>query len=120
MPKREPNPLIRPLMLHFARLWQEKFNAPYSVTWQKNLSQISKLLQTYTVEQVESYMNFYLGGYHDEFAKKCGYSFGAFITLLPSIIAGAKDAKEKANRGVLGSTDYERLEEARRRLGGDE
>lgn len=117
----EPVPLNVPeLLKHFARCWRERFGKPYAIAWAKDGAQIKRLLaQGFAAEDLARYAEFYLQEFQDPFCKQAGYSLGVFVLKLPAVALAAEEARAKKSQATSNGEDFERLEAARKRLGGE-
>lgn len=123
VPQSSPNaaPSVPDLLKLFARLWREKFGRVYAVAWKKEGAQLKRLVKEGHQEgELARYIAFYLKEFRDPFAERAGYSLGVFVSLLPAVVAASAAAEAKRAKALESSSDFERLEEARKRLGGGE
>lgn len=103
----------RNLTIKFCREWQKKYGYPYKVSWGKDGKIFKRLLDIYPATQIESLILLYLRGDSDPFVCTVGHTVGVFETRIPALLADLA-RREKSRPDV--ASDFERLEEARRRL----
>ena len=100
------------LVLGFASLWREKYGKSYPVSFAKDCAQAKRLLNLYGDEAAE-YVRHYLSGFHSDFARRAGHSFGAFVVEIAAVVASYTTLARQKELAAQDNCDFEKRKAAR-------
>lgn len=101
------------LLLKFSELYKTKYGFSYPIAWGRDMAMLKRLVGIYGIEQLPVFFDYYLNKINDPFLAQAGHTLPLLRTGIPKILAAiAADEKGKAEP----ASDFDRLEEARKRL----
>jgi hypothetical protein len=101
------------LLIEFGKEWERKYGEQYCYAFAKEGAIFKRLLKTYSAERLRELLHYFFSHYRSDFVDRTGRTVGVFVSQIPNLIAAMKEQKSKE---AVTNDDYERLEEARRRL----
>jgi len=89
-PKKGPTGPHAEIIDHFCTLWEKRYGSKYAFSGGKEGTIFSRLLKSYSLEQLRGLVTAYLE-LDEEFVNKAGHTVGVFQVKLPALIAQGHD-----------------------------
>ncbi len=104
------------LLLHYARMWKEKYGTAYTISWSRETSHASRLIKERGADASLDILNYYLFHLADSYIADKRHPFTLVASRINECAAGIEERRRKEAAGSQAHEDLKQIQEAREKL----